>query len=190
MITSIRTVRERLKSTKVNSRLIFLCSLIGGIVLAAVLSRVDWSTIRKYTSEKGGYSLRFPLTWSLHVEEVIVKGTRKYHPVRNIIELDVPGKEKPSILISHNQTLEPQPVIDYIRNSSECSEVGETDGEIIMISGVEGRMFRDTKCAESGETRIYAMHGRTGYNFVFKGSPADMDIINHVIRNFTLLEAQ
>ncbi len=131
--------------------------------------------------------MHFPLYFSLHVEEVKVQGHNYYHPVKNIIELDLPWKPKPYLLISFANNATEQSIDDYIENSSECDSVTEGRGEKIMLAGLNARIFRDVDCNSQGETRIYAMRGNIGYNFIFKGKPTDEWILRMITSNFSLL---
>lgn len=183
MITFIQRGKELLRSAKIRP----LVLAIGVLVLALLLYKIDWSTIRRYKCTDGKYALRFPLHYSLHVERVKVQGRNQYHPVKNIVELDVPGKPKPYLLLSYTKNLQSQPIDEFIANSSECDEITDGVGEKISVAGLDGRIFRNVSCNSGGETRVYAMKGNIGYNFVFKGKTIDENILSEVINNFSLL---
>jgi hypothetical protein len=163
--------------------------LAGILVAVSVIAatRVNWNTVRRYTSADGGYSIRFPFLFTLHVGEVKVQGKNEFHPVKNIVELDMMGKPQPYILIGHSQNAEYQPIDDFIENTSECDEITDHQGEKIMIAGMEGRIFRNVSCNSGGETRIYFENGQTGYNIIFHGKPVDEKIIRLITENFTLV---
>ena len=168
-------------------------SILAGIIALLVLGaarQLNGQDMRTYTSTDGRFKIRFPSNFTLHVNEVSVAGSDVFHPVSNIVELDVPGHPRPSILIEYMFNVQPQSMSDFIENSSECDEITGQPGEQVVVSGMQGRVFRNINCNSSGETRIYLLNGDTGYIILLQGKPVDGQLLGLVLANFAPLSAK
>lgn len=161
--------------------------LLAGGLLVVLVVRTDWNTIRSFTSRDGGFSIRFPIFFSIHVNQAKVQGRNEFHTVKNIVELDAYGYPAPYILIGFSNNVNAQPIDEFIQNTSECDEITDQHGEKVMVAGLEGRLFKNISCNSGGETRIYFENGSMGYTITFHGKPVDEKMLSLIVNNFSLL---
>jgi hypothetical protein len=163
-----------------------LYAIVGTVLLLVLVAarQLDARSMHTYTSSDGGFRFRYPVGFTLHVNEVSVAGSVVYHPVQNVIELDAPGHPRPYILIEYMYNVGAQQIDEFVENSSECDEIAGHPGQSVVVDSMPARIFRDISCNSDGETRVYIVNGTTGYNIILHGKPADERLLTMVLANF------
>lgn len=127
----------------------------------------NWKT---YTNNDGKYSIKYPIDFSLHINEIHVGDANEYQSAKDIVELDSPSAGViPFILISHKQIAENMSLASYIDQSTGCGEIKGSDGNAITIDGRDAKLYENTRCGRAGSTtEAYVKNGTIFYQIVFQ----------------------
>lgn len=138
-----------------------------------------------YVSNSGQFSITYPSELTIHVDYVHVQNREQYHPVKNVIELDSSALHRaPYVLVQYAQNFEAQTVEEYIENSSECEDTETMAGEKIKVDGIDALLYKNINCSSAGETRVYFIRDKMGYNITISGESVDEKFLNDFISSF------
>jgi hypothetical protein len=151
---------------------------------------VDSSTgLTTYQNKDGKFKISYPSDLSIHVNEVHVRNTTRYNPVKNVVELDSKALNKaPYVILQFSDSYNAQTVSGYVDNSTECDEIESTTGVKATVSGMPALIYKNVTCSSLGETRVYFLNGHTAYNIIVSGKPVDEAFLAKFLASFEFVQ--
>ena len=122
----------------------------------------NWKT---YTSQEGKYSVKYPDSVKIYVnEKMSVDGVKV--PVKDTIALvsdELPHlKTNYQLSINHKIASEAN-LKDFVDKNSLCAEIQSGKAKTFILNGQQASIFENTPCGPYGMTAIYVLHNGVGY---------------------------
>lgn len=122
----------------------------------------NWKT---YTSQEGKYSVKYPESVKIYVnEKMSVDGVKVPVQDTTVFVSDVLPQVKTNYQLSINHKITNETNLkDLVDNNSLCTDIQSSKAKAFILNGQQASIFENTPCGPYGMTVIYALNNGVGY---------------------------